>query len=157
MPQHSVPYGSPQSSFDRGYGLVLPWVERLTLQSAELDVEHREVLQKLNSLLLTLDCGDPNRIAMACDVLSAEVRVHFDKERELMLAADYPDSAAHIEQHEELLRGLARIRFALTSSMGVWSPVDADSMLEQWFVPHLTHADRRLADFIAARGAAADA
>ena len=157
MPQLSVPYGSQQSSFDHGYGMVLPWVERLTLQSAELNVEHRELLQKLNTLLLTLDSGDTMRITMACDVLSAEVQLHFAKERELMLAADYPDSATHIEQHEELMRALAGFRFALTSTIGVWSPVDAESMLEQWFVPHLTHADRRLAEFMAARGDTPDA
>ena len=74
-----------------------------------------------------------------------------------MLACGYPDREAHVEQHEELMRGIARIRFSLTSNIGHWSPVGELSMLEQWFVPHLSYADRRLAEFMAARRALPDA
>ena len=154
MSDYYVPYGSQQSQPDHGIEFFVPWVKQLVTQSEELNVEHRAVLQKLNNLLLALDSGNPTRITMACDVLSAEAQVHFTKEKELMLAAEYPDSAVHIEQHEELMRGIARIRFSLTSNIGHWSPVSELSMLEKWFVPHLTHADRRLADFMATRRAA---
>jgi hemerythrin len=115
------------------------------------------VLHKLNGLLFALNSGDATRITMACSVMSAEAQAHFAKEEELMLAADYPYREAHIEQHDELMRGLARIRFSLTSGSGFWSPANALSMLERWFVPHLTFADQRFADFMAARGAARDA
>ena len=131
----------------------MPWVEQLAQQGKELNVEHEGVLQKLNGLLFALNSGDPTRIAMACSVMAAEAQAHFAKEEELMLAADYADRATHVEQHEELMRSLARIRFSLTSGSSFWSPADALSMLERWFVPHLTYADRRFADFVAARGA----
>ena len=151
MSRSSVPYGSPQLNVESGDGFALPWVEQLVMQSEELNVEHMAVLQKLNSLLRALNSGEPTGIAMACSAMSAEVRAHFAKEEELMLAAAYPDSAAHIEQHEELLRRLARIGYAVTYAAGFWSPANELSMLERWFVPHLTYADRRFAEFMAAR------
>jgi hemerythrin len=154
MSQYYVPQGSRQPEADHGIGIFVPWVRQLATQNKELNVEHQALLEKLNGLLGALHTGDHSSIAIACDVFSAEAKVHFSKEEELMLAVDYPDSAAHIEQHEELLRGLARMRFTLTSNSGRWSPVSELSMLEEWFVPHLTHADRRLAAFIAARHAA---
>jgi len=157
MSQYYVPYGSQQTQPDHGIELFIPWVKQLVTQSEELNVEHMAVLQKLNGLLHALDSGDRNRIALACDVLAAEAKVHFDKEDELMLASGYPDREAHVEQHEELMRGIARIRFSLTSNIGHWSPVGELSMLEQWFVPHLSYADRRLAEFMAARRALPDA
>jgi hemerythrin-like metal-binding protein len=132
-------------------------VEQLAQQGKELNAEHEGVLQKLNSLLFALNSGNATAITMACSVMSAEAQAHFANEEELMLAAGYPDSAAHIEQHDELMRSLARIRFSLTSGVGFWSPADALSMLERWFVPHLTYADRRFADFVAARRAEPDA
>jgi hemerythrin-like metal-binding protein len=157
MSDYYVPYGSQQSQPDHGMEFFMPWVKELVTQSEELNVEHVAVLQKLNALLHALDSGDANRIAMACDVLAAEAKAHFDNEDELMLATGYPDRTAHLEQHDELMRGIARIRFAMTSNIGHWSPVGELSMLERWFVPHLTHADRRFADFMAARRAASDA
>lgn len=153
MFQDSVPYGSQQLPVNQGQCFAMPWVEQLATQSEELNLEHEGVLQKLNSLLRALNTNDRNRISMACTSMSAEARAHFAKEEALMLATDYPDRTAHIEQHEELLRRLARIRFVLTSNTGFWSPVSERSMLEKWFVPHLTYADQRFADFIAARHA----
>jgi hemerythrin-like metal-binding protein len=152
MSQSNVPYGSQQLPANQSHGFALPWVGQLAEQGKELNAEHEAVLQKLNALLLALNSGDATAIVMACSVMSTEARAHFANEEELMLAADYPYREAHVEQHDELLRGLARIRFSLTSGSGFWSPADAQSMLERWFVPHLTYADQRFADFMAAQG-----
>ena len=157
MSESNVPYGSQQLPVEHGDGFALPWVKQLTMQSEELNVEHEAVLQKLNNLLRALNSGDANRITMACSAMSAEARAHFAKEEELMLAAGYPERTAHMEQHDELLRRLARIRYTLTSGNGFWSPANELSMLERWFVPHVTYADQRFADFDAARRATPDA
>ena len=153
MSRFSVPYGSPQLPVKHDGGFALPWVKQLVTQSAELNAEHGVVLQKLNALLRTLSSGDPTSISLACSAMSAEARAHFANEEELMLATDYPVSALHIEQHDKLMRHLARIRYKVTSDIGFWSPASELSMLEQWFVPHLTYADQRFANFIAARRA----
>lgn len=156
MYQTSVPFGSQQLPIEQNHGFAMPWVEQLTLQNEELNVEHEAVLRRLNGLLRALNSGDRTRIGMACTSMSVEARAHFAKEEELMLGADYPDREAHIEQHDVLLRRLARIRYSLTASVGYWSPTSELSMLERWFVPHLSYADRRFADFIAARRARPD-
>ena len=154
MFQSSVPYGSQQLPDMHDCGFTLHWVKQLATQSEALNVEHEAVLQQLNSLLRALNSGEPTGIAMACTAMAAEARAHFASEEELMLTADYPDRATHIEQHDVLMRRLARISYAVTSATGLWSPVNELSMLEQWFVPHLTYADRRFAEFIATRRAA---
>ena len=157
MSQSSVPYGSQQLPVEHGDGFAMPWVQQLALQSEELNTEHEAVLEKLNNLLRALNSGDRTRVSMACSSMSVEARAHFAIEEELMRAADYPDTAAHIEQHDYLLRRIARIRYVLTDGVGFWSPASELSMLERWFVPHLTYEDRRLADFIAAKRATPDA
>ena len=115
MSKSSVPYGSEQLHVAHGDGFAMPWVQQLALQSEELNSEHEAVLEKLNNLLRALNSGDRTRISMACTSMSAEARAHFTQEEELMLAAGYPDRAGHIEQHDYLLRRLARkgIRFSL--------------------------------------------
>ena len=153
----SIPYGSQQLPVEDGDGFVLPWMEQLALQSEDLNIEHKAVLGRLNDLLRALCCGEPAGIAMACSALSAEVRVHFSKEDELMLTTGYPDSATHIKQHDELMHRLARIEYAVKYANDFWTNSDELLMLERWFVPHLTYADRRLADFIAAQRAKSNA
>jgi len=157
MSQSSIPYGSQQLPDAHGDGFAMPWLQQLALQSADLNKEHEAVLKNLNGLLRALSTRDRSRIAMACTGMSAAARAHFTKEEALMLAAGYPDRAAHIEQHDELMRRLARIRYVLIDGIGSWSPTSELSMLERCFVPHLNDADRRFADFIAARRTPPDA
>ncbi|MBI2747895.1 MAG: hemerythrin family protein [Burkholderiales bacterium] len=153
MYESSVPYGSQHPHMEDSHGFTLHWMQQLTLQSKELNNEHEAVLHSLNQLLNALDSGDPTHVAMACNVLSAEARAHFAKEVEMMRSSNYPDITEHMEQHDELMRGLARIRYKVVSGIGYWSPSSEVSMLERWFIPHLTYADRRLADFVTARRA----
>jgi hemerythrin len=151
MSGFSVPYGSHQLPVERGCEFVLPWVNQLSMPDEELTREHLAILEKLNNLLHALNSGDPTLITMAGGVMSAEARSHFAKEEEMMEMVDYPDRAAHIEQHEELLRRLNRMRNVLAFDIAPWSPAVELSMLERWFVPHLSYADRAFADFIGAR------
>lgn len=150
----SVPFGSQQLPTVQSGGFTLHWVDQLAMQSDELNAEHAVMLQKLNALLRAFNSNDSTRITMACTTMSAAAGAHFAKEEELMLTCGYPECSAHIAQHDELLRRLASIQFRLASGLGFWSPASEQSILERWFVPHLTYADRRFAEFSAARLAA---
>ena len=132
---------------------TLPWMDKLSLESESLNNEHHAVLQKLNGLLIAISSGDGTRIVMACDILTAEARRHFASEEAQMREVGYPDFESHRDQHEELRRGLARLRYSVSAGSGFPSAASPLSYLEQWFVPHLSYADKRLADFLVARTA----
>lgn len=151
MSDFYVPSGSQQPSGEQGFESYVPWVRELATQNKWINAEHHAILDRLNDLLHALPTGNATRISMACDVLAAAARTHFEREDKLMGECDYPDRRAHLDEHDDLLRGLARIRFALTSDIGHWHVAGELSMLEDWFVPHLTHTDKELADYIAAR------
>jgi hemerythrin-like metal-binding protein len=154
MSQPSLVSGSQQLPASQNIESALAWVEELTLQNEELNTDHKALLEKLNNLLFALGCTDLDRIAPALAVLYAEAEMHFAKENDLMFAVDYPHRTAHIEKHKQLLDGVGQIGFALTSGHIAWTPAGALPLLEQWFVPHLTYADRRLANFIDIRNTA---
>lgn len=134
---------------------TIPWVQELALQSNDLDDEHYALLNKLNGLLIALSSSDRTRIVMACSVLAVEARAHFDSEEAQMREAGYPDLEQHREQHEALQRDLSHLLFTANSGAGFLSSTYPQSLLERWFVPHLTYADRKVADFLAANAAAA--
>jgi len=130
---------------------TLPWMEKLSLESESLDNEHHALLQKLNGLLIAIGSGDKARIEMACTILSVEAKSHFTSEKAQMREAGYPELESHAAQHEELHRGLALLRYSVSSGTGFLSSTVPISFLERWFVPHLAFADRRVAEFVAAR------
>jgi hemerythrin len=134
---------------------MVSWVQELALQSNDMNDEHHALLNKLNDLLIALSSPDRTRIVMACNVLAVEARAHFDSEEAQMREAGYPALEQHREQHEELQRNLSHLLFTANSGAGFLSSTYPYSFLQLWFVPHLTYADRKAADFLAANAAAA--
>jgi hemerythrin-like metal-binding protein len=131
--------------------LTLPWTADLALLASSLDDDHRGVLDKLNDLLIALRSTDQTGILMSFTALTAEARAHFAVEEARMREVGYPELDRHCEQHERLLRGLAELRYTASAAQNFPLSIDPLVFLERWFVPHLKHDDRQLADFLAAR------
>ena len=130
---------------------TLPWTQALALQANDVNESHRGLLDKVNALLIAISSKDQTRVLMAFSVLTAEAQAHFAVEEELMRAAGYPGLAEHRERHQRLLQGLAELRFTVSAAQNFPEGGGPLIFLERWFVPHLTHDDKNLADFLATR------
>lgn len=127
----------------------VPWIEGLDISVKHLNEDHHALLDKLNVLLVTLSWNDSESIMLASNALRHTAQVHFEKEESLMRRANYPDFEKHSASHQELIRGLDELRFKVDTVEHVAALLDLSPYLERWFVPHLTHDDKRLADFVA--------
>ncbi len=151
---NSVSATSDQLQHDVGASAIeLHWLDKLLVDGEALNSEHHALLERLSDLLVAIRSGDRSHIVMACTSLAAQARGHFATEEALMREVGYPDLESHREQHLELGRRLARLSYLASSGTGFLSATAPVTLLEQWFVPHLTHADRRVADFVAAQKA----
>ena len=130
---------------------TVPWTQALALQDNELNESHRGLLEKLNNLLHVIPSKDRTRVLMAFSALTAETRAHFAVEEDLMRETGYPGLAKHCENHQRLLQGLSELRLALSTAQNFANTAGSFAVLERWFVPHLTHDDKELGDFLAAR------
>jgi hemerythrin len=131
--------------------LTLPWTENLVLLSEAMDDDHRGLLDKLNALLTAIPSRDQTRVLMAFSALTAEVRAHFTLEEARMRDVGYPDRDVHCERHQQLLQGLSELHYTLSAAQNFAGSMGPFVFLERWFVPHLTHDDKKLADFLAMR------
>ena len=132
-------------------GFTRPWTQALSLQGDDLDKSHHGLLDKLNALVRAIPSKDQTRVMMAFAALTAEAKAHFAVEEELMREAAYPDLAKHAEHHQRLLQGLAELRLTVSAAQHFPDSVGPLLYLERWLVPHLTHDDKDLADFLATR------
>jgi hemerythrin-like metal-binding protein len=127
----------------------VPWTQGLSLPAEYLTEEHKGLLDKVNRLLEAVARQDKTSVVMAFGVLRIAAQEHFDREEASMRSAQYPETERHCASHQELLRGLDRLQVMLETQDRYALTVGPFMFLEQWFEKHLTHDDKRLAEFLA--------
>ncbi|MGB8339443.1 MAG: hemerythrin family protein [Burkholderiales bacterium] len=129
----------------------IPWTQDMGLQVDELNQGHHRLMDKLNSLLTATSSNDQMAVLLAFNELTAEVESHFDAEEKLMREISYPLMEEHCAHHGRLWQTLDEIRFRVSGAQFFPDEGGLFESIEQWLVPHLTHDDKKLADFLAAR------
>jgi hemerythrin-like metal-binding protein len=120
------------------------------LQVEELNQGHHRLMDKLNELLAAASSKDQMAVMLAFGNLTAEVKSHFDAEENLMRDIGYPDLEEHCAHHERLWQTLEDLRFKVSSPQSFLGEAGLFESVDQWLVPHLTHDDKKLADFLTA-------
>jgi hemerythrin len=136
---------------------TLPWMQHLALAAADMDEDHRALLDKLNRLLVAISSGDRTRLLMAVSTLRIAADEHFATEEAQMRELQYPGTEQHCESHQRLLQSLSGSLGTLYATGSYGAPTGPFAFLERWFVAHLTNDDRRFADFLAQRAPGAPA
>ena len=129
------------------------WSDRLSVGVQSIDDQHRKMLSLLNQLYDGMMSGK-GKIALG-GILQALIdctAMHFTHEENLLLRSGYPDSAAHQKEHSDLLQQIRGIRrqYETVGPSAVTIPVM--SFLENWTMNHITGADMRHREHLAAKG-----
>lgn len=135
----------------------IPWLEEMSLAAADLDDDHRALLDKVDSVLTAASTDDPTWRLMAVETLRVAAQEHFAMEEAKMLELAYPAMEQHCASHRRLLSGLIELQYTLHAAEGNPAALDPYAFLERWFVAHLTNDDRKFADFLRQRAPAAPA
>lgn len=122
------------------------------LGHAELDEEHRGQLDLMDRLEGAIAegraCPD---IAQELAGLVAGLEVHFLSEQDAMLAHTYPDYEAHLKEHDRTLALLGDLKTRCASGDARMTS-EAVAVLRAWLLAHIETTDRKLAEFMIARG-----
>jgi hemerythrin len=130
------------------------WTEALATGVEEIDAQHRELLAQIDRLQAALR-QDPSAVGRHLDFLGDFANSHFEAEERIMLHHGYPAAEPHREAHASYLRALGRLRYdfqldGLTEGMvelvGGW--------LADWMTGHIAELDRKLGQWLVARGEA---
>ena len=128
--------------------LLILWGDALKLGIPSVDEQHRELVELLNRLaaLSSSEVGAEARDDMLelLGHIYQHTVVHFLHEEELMAAIDYPDLAAHRDEHHMLLAELRSFVHQIENGDTV---LDAKSIhaLRDWLVVHISSSDRPFA------------
>jgi hemerythrin-like metal-binding protein len=137
----------------------VPWLRKLALVADDFGEDHRNLLDKVNALLLATSSANETQVLMAHSSLRVAAQEHFAREEVQMGALQYPEIQQHCESHRRLLDGLSSLQFMLRNmdgfsrrnTEGFVSTTGLFAFLQRWFEAHLTTDDKKFADFLAQR------
>jgi len=117
-----------------------------------MDEEHRQFIARVNELnKAIIETEDKATVERMMDLMLMEAAHHFWHEQELLTRWKYPETAAHIAKHAELIAQFERVmkEFAETDISFVWALKGLH--LKQLLVEHLLQEDMKYRDFLNAR------
>jgi hemerythrin-like metal-binding protein len=132
------------------------WDDELLTGIAMIDAQHQEYFRRVNQ---ALDCaGDEHepqslRFMKELQFVQQYALDHFDAEQGVMTFNEYPGYDGHLAQHQVFAARLDALAEALDKEG--FRPDEMarlHALLVDWFVKHIRTEDRRLADYIRARG-----
>lgn len=130
----------------------LQWSDSLNLGVAEIDNEHKQLLQVANELLDAVAHGrGEDAIERAVAQLREYTVTHFAHEEKYMERIAYPQLQEHVQQHKELtdkVKEFQRARF-LQEEVSVDS---VKNFLKTWLLEHILVEDMAIGEFAKARG-----
>lgn len=88
----------------------LPWLPVLETGHAEIDHQHRELVDDANEVYaLIVTRGDWAKLVAAIGKMHRDCALHFAEENAVLSSSGYSDAAAHALEHNRLLDQVAQI------------------------------------------------
>ncbi len=116
-----------------------------------IDGQHRELIQRINSLLTSCEeCPSRSEAVKLLNYLADYTDYHFREEEGLQKAVGYPGLAEHVKKHEELRQAVQELHEMLEEEEG---PSDAfvkqvNEKVRDWLYYHIQTFDRSVAEYI---------
>lgn len=116
--------------------VFLSWKPALLLNLPEVDEQHAEIVEKLNSVHASILNGKArSSLVKEWNTLLDLLREHFAWEERLMKREHCPCLERHKNEHDYLLRMAGRMPLT----------VEATSLVREWLLTHLKGSDAQMA------------
>lgn len=126
---------------------LLDWKEDYETGVAEVDQEHREIVDLVNDAYARLSAGQSKDTVSRClGDIYARISAHFALEERLMRSVGYDEYDPHKTDHERLLDEL-RDFMDEYDAVAAFDPVLFGRILSDWFAIHFRTFDARLHRF----------
>jgi hemerythrin len=129
--------------------MALRWTEDYSVGVRELDDHHRELISLLNSNLKSVIDKNENSKTIVADIkkLQEYAVTHFEAEEKLFLKIKYPDTIAHIQEHEKFRKELQKLD-TLVHGTDDLARLKLLLFLSTWFTKHIVTADKKYIPYL---------
>jgi hemerythrin-like metal-binding protein len=123
----------------------IDWKPEYSVGHAEIDQQHRKLVEIINSLHEAMKAGGkPEDMMRIMNELVNYTRYHFAHEEQLMQKAGYADLASHQRVHRAMVEQVEKLRQEAGSSRAGFS-IKLMGFLKNWLTDHILGTDQKYA------------
>ena len=135
-----------------GGSLALQWSSALSLGVEDLDVQHRELFERVDHLLDAMLRKDRTEAARLSAYLCDHVGLHFAAEEQLMRDLGFPEVERHAAEHRAFATSMCQLNGAFSEQGPTAELVlRLEREVVAWLRDHVYVSDVELGRFIRAR------
>lgn len=130
---------------------TIQWNDNLASGSTEIDTQHKELFQRINSLLVTFDKGtiDRQEFSRIIQYLTDYVVFHFGNEEKYMAKYAYSSTSQHKAQHEQFVKSFLKLKERmLLEGINPAIAQETKDLCVDWLINHIKYSDRALGMFL---------
>jgi hemerythrin len=131
---------------------LISWNQDLSVQVAQFDNQHKELVGLVNELHDAMASGKGNTVlGKTLAKLIDYTKTHFAAEEKLMKQHSYPGYLSHKMEHDTLTRKALEIKTTFDSGKMVMS-VELMNFLKDWLTKHIKGVDKKYGPFLNNKG-----
>lgn len=127
--------------------MAIVWREELALGVPAIDDQHKELLNRFDQLLTACKQGKGSEeLQHLLGFLDEYVQTHFADEEQLQQQSGFPDFEGHRREHQAFVGRLQELKQRMAADGGVLVDhvLDANKMLLDWLIRHISARDREV-------------
>jgi hemerythrin len=131
---------------------LITWNDSMSVQIAEIDTQHRCLIELVNRLHDSMKAGQGNAIigAILSDILSY-TKFHFSTEEKYFQQFGYPEYLRHKMQHDELAQKAKSLNESYAKGK-LTITVEVLNFLTDWLKTHILESDKKYSSFLRGKG-----
>lgn len=132
------------------FQLALTWTKELETGNAQIDAEHKELINAINNLLTACaEKKETRELSNTINFLNQYAKTHFSHEQTLQIQSGYPDYKNHRKYHKWFIKIIEDISFKLkTTGSSIEIVNEINKQLGSWLVNHIKTEDVKVANYI---------
>ena len=128
------------------------WEDRFSVGIREIDTQHQKLVAMLNELYDAMQAGKGNdALGKILDEMIKYTAGHFATEERYMKTYNYPELAAHKQEHDSLTKQVLDLQRQFKSGQASMS-VKVGNFVKSWLINHISGTDMKYSPFLRAQG-----
>lgn len=131
---------------------LIKWNELLSVNIAEIDQQHQQIIASINELNDAMKSGKGNDVvgAIVNNLITYTV-THFKTEEDLFAKHGYPDTQKHKKEHAAFVNKVSGFRDGFEKRKSFLT-LEVMSFLSEWLSHHILGTDKMYVQFLNRKG-----
>ena len=131
---------------------LIDWKDSLSVKIMDIDKQHRELFRIINELHEAMKTGKAKTVLN--DILNRLIgytKSHFKMEERLFILHKYPDTEAHLTQHENFVKKVSEFKEKFDNGSTSMS-IEIIRFLSEWVENHIATVDQKYSEYLNSKG-----